>query len=56
MAGMGIAALLILVPNLPREQMTIFGFHNITLALTSLMFAPGGSHSGRDTVATAELK
>lgn len=55
-AGRRIAALLKLGPNLPGEQMTIFGVPTITLAVTLSMFAPGGGQSGRHTVATAELK
>jgi hypothetical protein len=54
--GEGLAALLLLIPNLPGEQMTIFGFRASTVILAICRFAPGGGKSGLHTVAIAESK
>ena len=53
--GIGLASLLLLIPNPPGARMTILAFSAITLAVAaSLWFVPGGGRTARDTVAMAE--
>jgi SSS family solute:Na+ symporter len=57
-ACIGLASLLLLIPNPPGARMTILSFSAITLAVAaSLWFVPAGRHrSTRDTVAIVEYK
>jgi SSS family solute:Na+ symporter len=57
-ACIGLASLLLLIPNPPGARMTILSFSAITLAVAaSLWFVPGGRHrSTRDAVAIVEYK
>jgi solute:Na+ symporter, SSS family len=56
-ACIGLASLLLLIPNPPGARMTILSFSAITLAVAaSLWFVPGGSRSTRDVGAIAQYK
>ncbi|HEY6375012.1 MAG TPA: hypothetical protein VIX90_05750 [Edaphobacter sp.] len=56
-AGIGLASLLLLIPNPPGARMTILSFSAITLAVAaSLWFVPGSSQPTRDTVEILEYK
>jgi len=53
--GIGLASLLLLIPNPPSARMTILAFSAITLAVAaSLWFVPGGGRTARDTTAIAK--
>ena len=56
-ACIGLASLLLLIPNPPAARLTVLSFSAITLALAaSLWFVPGGGRSGRNPVALAHPK
>jgi solute:Na+ symporter, SSS family len=56
-ACIGLASLLLLIPNPPGARMTILSFSAITLAVAaSLWFVPGGSRSTSNVGAIAEYK
>jgi SSS family solute:Na+ symporter len=55
--SIGVASLLLLIPNPAGARMTILSFSAITLAVAaSLWFVPGGGRSARETVTMAEVK
>jgi hypothetical protein len=56
-AGIGLASLLLLIPNPAGARMTILSFSAITLAVAaSLWFVPGGGRSAVQPVPTVEHK
>ena len=56
-AGIGLASLLLLIPNPPGARMTILSFSAITLAVAaSLWFVPGSSQPAYDTAEILEYK
>jgi len=47
-AGIGLASLLLLIPNPPAARLTILSFSGITLAVAlSLWFVPSGTHPAK---------
>jgi hypothetical protein len=56
-ACIGLASLLLLIPNPPGARLTILSFSALTLAVAaSLWFVPGGGRSANNTVAVVETK
>lgn len=56
-AGIGLASLLLLIPNPPAARMTIISFSAITLAVAaSLWFIPAGTRSSRNVLKMAQDK
>ena len=56
-ACIGLASLLLLIPNPPGARLTILSFSALTLAVAaSLWFVPGGGRSAVDAVAVVETK
>jgi solute:Na+ symporter, SSS family len=56
-AGIGLASLLLLIPNPPEARMTILSFSAITMAIAaSLWFVPRGGRYPRNIVAVAAHK